>query len=175
MNTQPTIIIRKAHIEDAALLAGLGQQAFISSFGEQNSAENLANYLSNAFSEAIQQREISTPGCTYFIAECDGEPSGFARIQGGSTDYNVTADRPIELVRFYVMQPWIGKGLAAPLMQACLETARTGGHDVIWLGVWSENPRAIRFYQKWGFEKVGTHIFMLGADAQLDFVMAQNL
>ena len=33
-------------------------------------------------------------------------------------------------------------------MQACLEEVTQMGGDVIWLGVWERNPRAIRFYQK---------------------------
>ena len=45
----------------------------------------------------------------------------------------------------------------------------------MWLGVWEENPRAIRFYQKQGFVEFGEHIFQLGDDAQRDVLMKKSL
>jgi ribosomal protein S18 acetylase RimI-like enzyme len=45
----------------------------------------------------------------------------------------------------------------------------------MWLGVWEENPRAIRFYQKQGFVEFDQHIFQLGEDAQTDILMKLNL
>jgi ribosomal protein S18 acetylase RimI-like enzyme len=45
----------------------------------------------------------------------------------------------------------------------------------MWLGVWEENPRAIRFYQKLGFVEFGEHIFQLGDDAQRDVLMKKKL
>jgi ribosomal protein S18 acetylase RimI-like enzyme len=46
---------------------------------------------------------------------------------------------------------------------------------VIWLGTWDQNARGIRFYEKWGFEKVGTQTFLLGTDPQSDVVMARRV
>jgi ribosomal protein S18 acetylase RimI-like enzyme len=45
----------------------------------------------------------------------------------------------------------------------------------MWLGVWERNPRAVAFYRKYGFTRVGEHTFMLGADAQTDWVLARPL
>ena len=47
--------------------------------------------------------------------------------------------------------------------------------DLIWLGVWEQNPRAIAFYTKWGFVEVGAQTFRLGSDLQRDLVMAREL
>jgi ribosomal protein S18 acetylase RimI-like enzyme len=65
--------------------------------------------------------------------------------------------------------------VAAALMQACLDQARKAEHDVVYLGVWEHNPRAIAFYRKWGFEKVGEHVFLLGDDEQTDWLMLRPL
>jgi GNAT superfamily N-acetyltransferase len=169
------IHVRKALSGDAGLLAELGASAFSQAFGDQNTPENMTLYLSGAFSESIQSAELARPGSTYFIIEYSGVPAGFARLQAESTDTCISGSRPIELVRFYVLQKWVGKGIAGILMEACLNEARSDGHDAIWLGVWKENPRAIAFYRKWGFREVGTHTFTLGTDVQQDCVMAQTL
>ncbi len=54
-------------------------------------------------------------------------------------------------------------------------THSSGGGDVLWLGVWEHNQRAIAFYHRWGFAIVGTHTFQLGADLQTDFLMQRSL
>jgi ribosomal protein S18 acetylase RimI-like enzyme len=59
-------------------------------------------------------------------------------------------------------------------MRACLEEARKMGHATIWLGVWEKNERAIRFYDKWGFRKIGEKQFVLGRDVQTDFIMERS-
>jgi ribosomal protein S18 acetylase RimI-like enzyme len=61
--------------------------------------------------------------------------------------------------------------VAAELMRSCLAEARREGGDLIWLAVWKENPRAIAFYRKWGFDTAGEKIFQLGSDPQTDLVM----
>jgi len=60
-------------------------------------------------------------------------------------------------------------------MRACIEHAQMRGVEVLWLGVWERNERAIAFYNRWGFESVGTHIFLLGQDRQTDFIMAHRV
>lgn len=41
----------------------------------------------------------------------------------------------------------------------------------VWLGVWEQNQRAIKFYQKNGFRVFDKHIFTLGEDKQTDILM----
>jgi ribosomal protein S18 acetylase RimI-like enzyme len=60
-------------------------------------------------------------------------------------------------------------------MDSVVRTASALGGDVLWLGVWERNARAIAFYRKQGFERVGAKTFRLGADVQTDDVMARAL
>ena len=86
---------------------------------------------------------------------------------------SVTGTKPVELVRLYIEEEIIGKGYGSVLMNSCLEEAKKNGHRTIWLGVWEKNLRAIRFYEKWGFTKVGTKEFVLGSDMQHDHIMVR--
>ena len=81
----------------------------------------------------------------------------------------------IEIARIYAATNAIGKGVGKTLMQKCIEIAQEKKKDVLWLGVWEKNNRAIDFYIKWGFEKFSTHIFMLGDDPQTDWLMKKEL
>jgi ribosomal protein S18 acetylase RimI-like enzyme len=53
--------------------------------------------------------------------------------------------------------------------------AALGNADKVWLGVWENNPRALAFYQKFGFNKVGHHVFQLGNDPQHDWILCGNV
>ncbi|MCB0165300.1 MAG: GNAT family N-acetyltransferase [Anaerolineae bacterium] len=171
----PNITIHPATAADAAMLAEFGTMAFAAAFVADNNPEDMAAYLAEAFSPAKQQSELADPASRFLIAEAGGVMAGYAQIKARSVEEGVTGRNPIELVRIYTDPERIGQGIGAALMSACLEAARQGGHDVIWLGVWEKNHRAQAFYRRWGFVKVGTHIFQLGADAQTDWILQRQV
>lgn len=167
--------LRIAGLQDAELLARLGARTFSDQFAADNTAEDMAEYLQKAFSKQKLIDELEIAESVFIIAESEGNAIGYARLLGGSTETCVSDTNPVELVRIYVVQEWKGKRVGSLLMQKCLEEARGRGYATIWLGVWEKNPNAITFYQKWGFEKVGTHTFKLGSDLQQDWIMQRSL
>ena len=170
-----TIHFRQAASADAALLAELGAQTFRDSFAKDNTLEDMAAYLAASFSPAKQAAELAAPGSLFLIAEVEGSPAGYARLKQGPAPACVSGAHPVEIVRFYACQKWIGKGIGPALMQACLEKAAELGCDTIWLDVWERNSRAIAFYQKRNFLVVGTQSFQLGSNLQHDLIMARSL
>jgi diamine N-acetyltransferase len=60
-------------------------------------------------------------------------------------------------------------------MHASIGSAAASGARGLWLGVNSQNARAIRFYEKSGFRRVGTKSFKLGSTVEHDFVMERGL
>ena len=167
--------IRPATLADAPLIATLGADTFVTSFGAQNTPENLAKHLSKAFGEEIQRRELSNPDITYLIAEVDGRIAGYAQVHEGEAPECVNGPSPVEVRRFYVVHDFHGTGIAQALMDACATEARRRGGRTLWLGVWDQNPRGIRFYTKFGYVDVGGQIFMLGDDPQQDRVLSLSL
>ncbi len=169
------ITIRRAAAPDADLLAQLGRQTFFDSFASFNTPDNITAYLAASFNLVKQSAELAEPGTTFLIAQVGDETVGYARLHAGPPEECVRGPMPIELVRIYAVKAWIGHGVGAALMQACLDEAARQGYQTIWLGVWEQNPRAIAFYEKWGFQKVGTHNFQLGDEAQTDWIMERTV
>lgn len=169
------LIIRRAKVDDARLLAELGARTFSETFADDNSDSDMADYLRSAFSEAQQATELADPLCTFHIAETNGVAVGYALLRSGSAPDAVTNDKPIELVRLYVSREHLGRGIGARLMQVCIRQASQLGYHSLWLGVWEHNHRAQAFYRSWNFHEVGTHIFQLGGDAQTDLLMERSL
>ena len=168
-----SIHIRTARASDNDLLARIGAQTFREAFGPDNTPEDMAAYLARSFGPEKQAAELAEPGTTFLVAEVEDEAVGYARLREGPAPDCVDADRPIEIVRFYSIASWIGHGVGAALMSACLDQAPRRGRDVIWLDVWERNARAIAFYRRWGFVEVGTQPFVLGSDVQRDLLMAR--
>jgi ribosomal protein S18 acetylase RimI-like enzyme len=93
---------------------------------------------------------------------------GYTKIKNGQTPKELKSARAIEIHRIYVLQEMIGQGIGKALMEKCLQIAQHQNYEVIWLGVWEKNTRAIEFYKKWGFKKFSSHIFRLGTEDQTD-------
>ncbi len=174
-SANPAVMIRIAGKEDAQLLSTLGTLAFAQAFGAENTPEDMTAYLASAFFPEKQAQELACPGSRFLIYEIDGKPAGYAHLKEGQPPTCITGRKPVELARFYLLQDWIGKGFGSPLMRACIQDAQGRGGDVLWLGVWQKNARAITFYQKWGFTIAGTQTFLLGSDLQHDYVMLRML
>jgi len=81
----------------------------------------------------------------------------------------------IEIERLYAAKEFIGRNVGSKLMECCLQQAFDEGFQLVWLGVWEHNLRAISFYEKWGFEKFGSHPFMLGKDLQTDLLFKKTI
>ncbi len=171
------IKIRKATPEDAEMLTELSYKTFWDAFHEhpKNAPDDLADYMAKAFNFEQIKSEIEDDKSIFLVAEIEGKAAGYAKLIVESVEEPVKAEKPIELSRLYSHQEFLGKGVGARLMEECFAEARSLFCDVMWLGVWEFNPRAQRFYEKYGFYKIGKHVFQLGSDAQTDLLMQKEI
>ena len=174
MIKNPTPSIRRATIDDASLLADIGASTFFDTFAKDNTEEDMTLYLASSFSPSLQAEELTNPLITFLVAEIDGVTVGYAKLISESKP-KVTERTSIELNRIYVTLDWIGKGIGESILSACVEEAKQGGNERMWLAVWEKNERARRFYEKSGFRVVGKKNFELGKDIQTDLVMELEL
>jgi ribosomal protein S18 acetylase RimI-like enzyme len=75
----------------------------------------------------------------------------------------------------YVKSAYHGKKIGQLLYEKALELARLQNKAYLWLGVWEENLKAIRFYEKNGFIAFDKHVFRFGGDEQIDVMMKKVL
>ena len=160
-------VIRRAVTADARSLAALGARTFEETFGPANRREDIDTYLSQTYGERQQKSELDNPRMITLVAEEEGSLIAFAQMRAD--------EKGIEIARFYVDRRWQGRGIAQSLMQAVIEEARARRAELLWLGVWERNERAIAFYRKCGFRDTGSQPFILGSDLQTDRVMVHEL
>ena len=166
------IFTRPATAADAALVAELGAVTFSETYFAYNTKEDMVKYLRENFTNTIIANEIEDAENIYLLAYMDNEPAGYVKlVNNKKPEVDLPSDKLIELNRIYSLKKFIGKGIGKALMLACFETSRKIGREYLWLGVWQKNEAAIAFYTKFGFEIFGTHTFILGTDAQEDWLM----
>lgn len=167
--------IRFAESNDAELIADISRQTFHDTFASQNTKENMDKFMNETFSKETLMKEVGAPGNIFLLAYEGEEPVGYVRMRENNNPPELGNIDAIEIARIYATTNAIGKGVGKTLMQKCIEIAIEKKATIVWLGVWQENHRAIDFYTKWGFEKFGTHVFMLGDDPQTDWLMKKSL
>lgn len=167
--------IRLANTADAPVLAEFAERMFRATFGPDNTQADMDAYCAEAFGAEKQERELCDAARVCIMVEHAGMLAAFAWLHIGVTHARVVGEHPVEIQRFYVDQPWHGQGVAQQLMSAALTEIVARGGQTVWLGVWDQNARAIRFYEKQAFTDVGSHVFMLGDDAQTDRILAKSV
>lgn len=168
-------IVRRGTPADAEALAAFAARVFQETFATDTSPEDMARFLANTYSRTHQAAELSAPDVTTLLALVDDTLAGFAQVRPGEPLDVLTSSSPVELWRLYVDRRWHGRGVAQALMTMVEADARERGADSLWLGVWEHNARAQAFYRKFGFTTVGSHVFLLGDDAQTDVIMVRTL
>lgn len=168
-----TTAYRDAGPGDAALLADLSRRAFIETFGHLYRPEDLAAFL-RKLSEESWAAELAQPDLQVRLAEAGGDPAGYIKL--GPLTLPVEPRRPaLELRQLYLLRPYHGLGIAQALMEWVLAHARRRGAEELYLSVWSENHRARRFYERYGFVFVAPYAFMVGEQADEDEILRLDL
>lgn len=169
------VFIRLATTDDAELIADLSRDTFRETFAAENSKEDMNKFLNEQFTKGRLMMEVGEPENIFLLAYVDDEVAGYAKLRDGRKPDELQRDQCMEIARLYVLKDQSGKGVGRQLMNNALDIASELKKNVVWLGVWEKNERAIRFYKHFGFEKFGQWEFLLGDDVQNDWLMKKYL
>ena len=160
---------RKATAEDAEALAELGSRTFTDTFGHLYQQNDLEIFLQN-HSPENWEKELNDPAFEVRVAEHDGQLVGYAKLGPPHLPFEPRGEAA-ELRQLYVVEQMKGQGVADALIRWVIGRARDKRADHLYLSVFTDNHRARRFYEKYGFEPEGTYAFMVGTHADEDIVM----
>ena len=163
--------IRYATLEDAAAISAMATSTFSNTYAAYNTPEDMEQYIQQHFSLAHIQNELADENVATLLATDNNSIMGYAKVAAGSAPNNVHKGKALEIARLYAVTAHIGKGIGKLLIEHCFEHAKKVGAQYIWLGVWQQNIRAIRFYKQFGFQITGSYTFVLGNDEQQDYIM----
>ena len=167
--------IRKVNIKEIDKLKEIGKLTFPETFSSENSEDNMREYLENGFSTKKLTTELTDQNAEFYFAELDGKTIGYIKINVGQSQTEIKDKNALEIERIYVLQEFHEKKVGQIFYDKAIELAKEKNVENVWLGVWEQNPRAIRFYEKNGFLAFDKHVFILGNDEQTDIMMKRNL
>lgn len=167
-------VIRRAAPADAEVLSRIGAETFSATFAHLYAPEDLAAFLAEAYSLQRTEADLADPAKAAWLVEADGEAIGYALAGACALPHPEVTPACRELKRFYLVKAWQNGGLGAPLFQATMDWMLADGPRDIWIGVWSENYGAQRFYMRRGFEKAGEYGFRVGKTVDREFILRRR-
>lgn len=166
--------IRRARPRDAEALAAIGARTFTETFGHLYPPQDLAGFLAEAYGVAKTRADLEDPARAAWLVEADGQAIGYAQVGPCALPHPEVTAASGELKRFYFLKGWQNRGLGKPLFAAALGWLLKDGPRDVWIGVWSENFGAQRFYAREGFEKVGEYGFQVGGTVDHEFILRRT-
>ncbi|MBN8684226.1 MAG: GNAT family N-acetyltransferase [Chitinophagales bacterium] len=170
-----SISIQPVGLEQLEQLQQIGRQTFFETFAASNSEANMQQYLQESFALEKLRVEVGDPATRFYFAQQGEQVIGYLKLNFGAAQTELQDDKALEIERIYVSKAFHGKNVGQLLYDKAIEVARQADAAYVWLGVWEENQRAIRFYEKNGFVPFDKHIFKLGDEEQTDIMMRLNL
>jgi ribosomal protein S18 acetylase RimI-like enzyme len=159
---------------DAAALATLGADTFREAFGHLYPPEDLAAFLAETHTPAAWLSLLRDPALRTWVAEVDARLVGYALAGPSKLPHPEVTANAGELMRLYVANSQQGRGLGRRLLDESLAWLETSGRDALWIGVYSENHRAIAIYQSRGFERAGEYEFPVGKTRDREFILRRR-
>ena len=169
------IKIEKASFGDLETLQEISRSTFVETFAASNSESDMQQYLNVNFSVDKLGAELCNEDSQFYIAWDEASAIGYLKVNAAQAQTELREDHSLEIERIYLLDAYQGKNLGQLLFDKALEIAHQQGKTSVWLGVWKENVKAIRFYEKNGFVSFGTHVFKMGDDEQTDIMMRKSL
>ncbi|ARJ06214.1 GNAT family N-acetyltransferase [Humibacter sp. BT305] len=175
--------VRRAVANDSAALARVAAATFPLACPPGSDPADIADFIAANLTEERFAEYLADPARVITVAEGEADRSEFAGytmlVEGDPSDADVASAlrlRPtIELSKVYVREQYHGAGVSRRLVDATIAAALDTTAKGVWLGVNDRNARAVRFYEKSGFERVGRKTFRLGSTLESDFVMERPL
>ena len=153
--------IIKATVKHAKILSEIGKAAFLVAHGHSAPKKDIDNYVAHNFNENNFLKELENENNIYHLIFVDTEIAGYSKIVLNSKNENIFTENITILSRLYLLEDFYGLNLGKELFNFNVNISKENNQKGIWLAVWVENQRAINFYKKSGFVKVGKFDFKI--------------
>jgi len=169
--------IRQPAPDEIQALSEFAVRVYFESYngGPDIDDQELLTYAQRIFEPDQFRAEFAHPDSQFFVATANKVMVGFAKVVLGAENTGVMGTRPVFLSRLYTSANVHGTGVGQALLTRCIEVSHRASCDVMWLTVWECSLRAIHFYQKNGFSKIGEVPFLLGQRSYTDLLMEKPL
>ena len=155
------MIIRTAKLQDAEKLAAIAICVWIDTYAVNGAEEKVSRYAMTNFTATVFAKTINEK--LVLVCESDNGLLGYTVI-----------DKPqqnkVEIETLYVLPKFQGQGIGRSFIDKVVELYKYN----IWLSVWIENQKALRFYKHLGFVEDGELFFDLYGEKIRNIVLKRE-
>lgn len=155
MENQSLPTVRPATPGDAEALSALAKQAFTEAFGYLFTPQKLDAYLTEEYDISEFDRVLTDPRYRLLVLEADGKAIGYTALKRDSHHALLDAPRQWQLLKLYLLQTYVGRGLGPLLLDHAVAECRPYAPLTLWLEVADVNPRGRAFYERNGYSSAG--------------------
>jgi ribosomal protein S18 acetylase RimI-like enzyme len=170
--------IRRAGPDDAERLTALARESFLETFVHgfriPYPPEDLEAFMAQAYAAGPSRERLADPEQAVWFGERAGEAFAYAAVGPAGLPHPDVRPEHGEIRALYVLRAAQDSGLGQTLMETALAWLEERDLRPVWLGVWSGNLKAQRFYEKYGFEKQGEYEFPVGEWRDLEFILRRG-
>jgi GNAT superfamily N-acetyltransferase len=167
----PQTHIRRAGPQDAPAVVAISRSTFVETFGDLYSAQDLSAFLDESYDLDRTRADLADPAKAFWLVEDQGQVVGHALAGPCGLPHAEVTPACGELKRFYLLKAFQNGGTGKRLFGEIMDWLVKDGPRDLWIGVWSENHGALRFYHRQGFEQVGTYGFQVGETVDHEFIL----
>ncbi|GAB5473274.1 MAG: GNAT family N-acetyltransferase [Maribacter sp.] len=170
-----SVRFQKCSPTDLDQLIDISRTTFVDAFEKDNAPDDFKAYIDKTFTKANIQEQLVHSDSTFYFAFKDEILVGYFKLNENTAQTDVKLSESVELERIYVVKEFQGNQIGKEMLHEALRLAEKAQKTFLWLGVWQKNTGAVRFYEKHGFVKFGTHPYYIGDDKQTDWLMRYDL
>jgi ribosomal protein S18 acetylase RimI-like enzyme len=167
-------MIRKAEERDASSLAALSIEVWLNTYLRDGVSPLFADYVLSEFTAQKFRNSIGDPNLAIWVSENRMGIDGFVTVCSTATS-PIANCSPLEIMTLYVQTRHQSNGRGVALLHRALDHCKGMGGESAWLKVNAENSRAIDFYLRHGFNKIGSTHFVIADKAYENYVMETDL
>jgi ribosomal protein S18 acetylase RimI-like enzyme len=165
--------IRSATSADLELLRNFAERTFRIAYEADNDPVTFEEYCRQAFTLEQFQMEMEHPFSAFWLGWDDGQLVAYLKLNFDNHPESLMTTHSVQVERLYIEPTWQNNGLGAMALDFAIDQAKKNDAEWIWLSVWKKNPSAVRFYERCGFKILGTEIFYVADDPQVDWLMGK--
>lgn len=160
---------------DVKELQAISRETFKATFDEYTAPADMARFLKEDYATEKLLAQINNSNSRFFFLMVKEEVAGYLKVNVNSAQTENVKPNALEVERIYLRQKFQHQGLGLVLIKLAEKIARKENYDYMWLGVYEHNLIAQKFYKKDGFTRMGQHVFQVGEDPQIDYILAKKL
>ncbi len=162
---------KKIEITDVAKIQKIAYETWPTTFGQVIPEEQINYMLQLIYNEESLKKQILEKGHNFILAEKENKSLGFT-----SYEINYNSEPQLMIHKLYILPETQGLGIGTKFLTLLTEIAQQNNNNQLRLKVYFENTKAIGFYEKYGFNKIGTETTGIGNNYSiLDNIMIKKL